>query len=60
MADEDEVGLGKSVEFGGLGRIDVDGFASGLNENAGVSDGSNFHVSGRGGKRLCLGSKRRA
>ena len=55
VGDQNEVGFGKSGELCGLGRIDVDGFASGLNERAGVVERSDLHVSGGGGESLCLG-----
>jgi hypothetical protein len=54
VTDENKIGLGKSGDFGGLGWIDVDGFASGLDESAGVEDWSDLHLSGRGGKGLGL------
>ena len=57
VGDQDEVGLGESGELCGLGRIDIDGFASGLNENAGMDERSDLHVSGGGGEGLRLGGR---
>ncbi len=48
VRDEDEVGFGQASEFGRLGGIEVDGFASGLDEDAGVVEGSDFDLSGSG------------
>ena len=62
VGDQNEVCLGESRELCGLGRIDVDGFSSGLDESAGVDQGRDLHVSSRGGEslRLSKGGERSA
>lgn len=57
VSNQNEVGRRQAIEIGRLRGIEVDGFAGGFDEEAGVVDGSDFHGAGAGleGLRLARG-----